>query len=143
MAGDRTPFLANLCSAFLYHRGTFPFLWKAKFLLKVRAFMWTLVLRRININDLLQTPKMKTRDGYFVIYVHYHSESRSHVFLQCEMENNIWRRLFVVFGEYLIIPCTVLDMLQVRLLGFERANEKKIWCQNAFNCFECYLLWMG
>lgn len=50
------------CKSFMYHIGNpcllaillDTFIWKAKIPFKVKAFVWTVVLQRMNANDLLQ-----------------------------------------------------------------------------------------
>lgn len=43
-----------------------------------------------------------------------------------EMTSTVWKRIFVVHGEYRVIPHTVLDLLQVQFVGFGRVEGQKI-----------------
>ena len=63
---------------------------------KVKSFLWTVVLDRINTNDLLQIWRPKSN-----IYVMCmdNLESVAHLFLLCPIANSLWNRLFSISGE--------------------------------------------
>lgn len=105
------------------------FIWKSKTLIKVKAFAWLLVTKKVNILGLLQ---------WWKPYEAFNSEwcamcrgrgSLNHIFLHCLATLTLWCRLFQLAGIDWVSPKRVEEMLIMLFKGFGRLPQgMTLWC---------------
>ena len=105
------------------------FFWKIKAPSKVKAFVWTAVLNRINTNDLLQIRRPnKALSPNVCVMCFQSAETNSHLFLHCEVARFVWDKLFGIFGEYWVCPADLGAFFANRCVGFgRRKDQKALW----------------
>ena len=112
-----TSFLLNKC------------IWKSKAPSKVKFFIWTIVLNKINTNDMLQVQRPYTAISPGVcIMCGTSSESVPPLFLHYHVADSLCNTLFGIFGECWVCPATLDQFLLTRFLGFGNNKEaKSLW----------------
>ena len=118
------------------------FIWKSKSPSKVKAFVWTAVLNRINTNDMLQKRRpLMALSPNMCIMCGLDSESGAHLFLHCPSARSIWNRLFGFFGESWVCPMDLQQFLLIKFRGFGSRKEAKIlWQSSVFAVLWC--IWL-
>ena len=107
------------------------FLWKSRVPFKVRAFAWSVVLKKVNTNDMLQLRRpFKVLSYNWYILSRRNSERIDHLFLHCPITLGLWHRILsqsgycqVVFVIWRWSPSSVLWIqLEVGLFGGSRIS---------------------
>ena len=94
-------------------------IWKSKVPSKVKSFIWTVVLNRINTNDILQVRRPhKAISPYVFVMCGANSESVSHLFLHCPVADFLCN--FGTVGECWVCPARGWD----KRLGVSNAQQQ-------------------
>ena len=104
-------------------------IWMSKTPSRVKSFIWTAVLNKINTNDILQVQRPhKAISPDVCVMCGVNTESVSHLFLHFPMVDFLWNTLFDIFGECWKCPTTLDQFLSTSFAGFERRKEaKSLW----------------
>lgn len=117
-------------------------IWKSKTPVKVKSFVWTAVLNKINTNDMLQKRRPLTAlSPNWCIMCRSTSESGDHLFLHCSTATLIWNKLFGIFGESWACPLSLNQFLAMNFRGFGcRKEARTLWLCLVFAILWC--LWL-
>lgn len=103
--------------------------WKVKTPSEVKAFVWTEVLNRININDLLHIQRPHWAISPVVYVMCFRSlEMHNHLFLHCQVAWYIWNQLFGIMDERWVCPADLGVFLASKFTGFGRQVFASLWC---------------
>lgn len=88
------------------------FIWKYKIPSQVKAFAWTVVVNRVNTNDLLQIRwPHKALSPNVCVLCFKDAETHIHLFLHCPVAREMWSRLLAYSGEHWVVPQQVDNFL--------------------------------
>lgn len=138
------PFLVRVAQFF--NSLQFPmsnFNWKGKQPHKIKAFIWTLALNKINTNDLPQkrSPQKALSPNACVLQFSS-SETLSHLFGHCPVAWNIRKSLVTISDESWVIPNKLEDLLLNYMVSFGRkkritaSNYGNVLCLQLFGAYE-------
>ena len=98
-------------------------IWKSKAPSKVKSFNWTVMLNRINTNDMLQVQRPHKAISLDVCVMgRIHNQYLTHF---CTI---MWLTLFGIFGECQVCPVTLDQLLLTSFVGFGKNKEaKSLW----------------
>lgn len=101
--------------------------------MKVRAFVWTTVLEKINTLDNLHTRRTnKAPSPSVYLLCLAAAEDGLHLFLHCKVAKTLWDRLFGVKGEYWVSSPSLIIHMQGSYVGFGRQKQQKTLWRCAF-----------
>jgi hypothetical protein len=110
----------------------FKRLWKGAAPSKVVAFVWQLLLNRIQTKDNLFKRRMLQADQLMCVMCNRTIESANHLFLHCDVAAKVWYEINRWLGFYLVIPPNFfLSFVMWTTCGrnkFVKAGLRLIWC---------------
>lgn len=105
--------------------GPWSLVWYNVVPLKVQFFIWTAVLERISMMDMLW------RKGFALpsicLFCNKNSKSIRHIFLQCPCAAEVWCGVAKDFGVNFIAPKDLLDLLVSWKLNVFTKFGKRLW----------------
>ncbi|KAK9273684.1 hypothetical protein L1049_018494 [Liquidambar formosana] len=116
--------------------------WKSKVPLKVKVFVWSVALKRINTNDMSQRRRPNRRLlPQWCIVCRLDAESIDHLFLHCQGARFLWQRLFLLAGVCWVSPASSLDMLVIHYGCFGKSKRGVVlWRRAVLVVF--WVLWL-
>jgi hypothetical protein len=110
----------------------FKRLWKGAAPSKVVAFVWQLLLNRIQTKDNLFKRRMLQANQLMCVMCNQTSESANHLFLHYDVAAKVWYEINRWLGFYLVIPPNLfLSFAMWTTWGmnkFVKAGLRLIWC---------------
>ena len=87
-------------------------IWKLSIPVKVKVFVWILVLDKLNVQSILQRrrPYPSLSPGWCILCKR-HNESIDHLFLHCDFAFRLWTNILKEFGTEWVIPRSTKDLL--------------------------------
>ena len=109
------------------------FVWKSKAPLKVLAFAWLVVHKKVNTNDMLQLRRpYKSLSPYWCILCMRSGELIDHLFLHCPLTLRIWHKFFSLAKINWVSPRSIGDMMTISFGGLGSSVKGKTPWQIAY-----------
>ena len=95
------------------------FVWNSQVPFKVKFFVWLVVHKKVNTNDLLQLKRpYKALNPDICKLCMKKAESTGHLFLHCSLTMGLWHKLFQLAKTDWVSPRSIFDMLSINYNGF-------------------------
>ena len=108
------------------------FVWNSQVPFKIKSFIWLVVHKKVNTNDLLQLRRpYKTLNPDICKLCMKQGESADHLFLYCSLTMRLWHKLFQLAKMNWVPSRSISDVMFINYKGFGISKRGIVLWQNA------------
>ncbi|KAJ9698203.1 hypothetical protein PVL29_007338 [Vitis rotundifolia] len=106
--------------------------WNSQVPFKVKSFVWLVVHKKVNTNDMLQLRRpYKALSPDICMMCMKHGETVDHLFLHWSLTMGLWHKLFQLTKTDWVLPRSIFDMLSINFNGFGTSKRGIVLWQTA------------